>query len=78
MLVWYRVIFFYQSLLDWLIWNLSSQTHSIYGVPWPLFFAARCMLLWKSRNSFIFEGMQMETQQLFHKIISLAKDYNMV
>ena len=69
--------FFDQSLQEWLTWNLSSQTRSVYGVPWPLFFAACCMLLWRSGNSFIFEGVQMDTQQLFHWIIWTAKDYNM-
>ena len=46
----------------------------MYGIPWPLFFASCCNLLWKHCNLFIFKGVHADPHEIFCWIICIARD----
>lgn len=64
--VWNRVLppqlntkFFSLGLRDWVLDNMSTQLDSRLSYPWPETMPVISCCIWKWRNSFVFEGMDL-------------------
>ena len=68
--------FFHMPLHQWMEGNIITKTRRSNGVSWPLFFATVCSFLWQSRNlSTFFEGETVTVNDLYHRVIRLAREY---
>ena len=67
--------FFKLSLEQWVEATIMDKFQRSSWVSWPLLFTTICTTLWQSRNLFIFENESIMANDLYHKVLRLAREY---